>query len=138
MPHVFLNPDGTQQSCAFVVVQHPTGIMYGHQCAGVLTDCRSIEGFLIPVGGPELSTDLSSWFVTQWRGNGYGIDWTTDLMESLSELVSTIPCWFTFDDGEDRHEFLQLDKDRIVECVEAWVPVLTPYGPGVLLFENSD
>ncbi len=138
MPYVFLNPDGTQRSVAFVVVRHPTGITYGHQCAGVLTDCRSVEGFLIPVGGPELSASLSSWFVTRWRGNGNAIDWTIDLLESLAELVSTIPCWQTVDDGEDQREFLQLDKDRIAECVEAWVPVLTPYGPGVLLFENSD
>jgi hypothetical protein len=138
MPHVFLNPDGTQQPFAFVVVQHPTGITYGHQCAGLLTDCRSVQGFLIPVGGTELSANLSSWCVTRWRGNGYDINWTTDLIKSLSDLVSTIPCWHTVDDGGDRREFLQLDRDRIAECVEAWVPVLTPYGPGVLLFENSD
>ena len=138
MPHVFLNPDGTQQSLAVVVVQHPTGITYGHQCAGVLTDCRSLEGFLIPVGGPELSARLSSWFVTRWRGSGFDMDWTVDLIESLAELVSTIACWQTTIDGEDRRAFLRLDKDRIDECVEAWVPVETPYGPGVLLFENSD
>ncbi len=69
----------------------------------------------------ELSASLSSWFVTRWRGNGHAIDWTIDLLESLAELVSTIPCWQTVDDGEDQREFLQLDKDRIEECVEAWV-----------------
>jgi len=93
---------------------------------------------MIPVGGPELSAELSSWFISRWRGNGYDIDWTTDLMESLAELVSTIPCWHTVENGEDRREYLQLEKDRINECVEAWVPVRTPFGPGVLLFENSD
>ena len=138
MQYVFLNPDGSQPWSAYVVVRHPTGITYGHQCAGRLNDCRSIEGFLIPVGGPEVSDSLLAWFAARWQGDGYDIDWSSELIHSLAALVSTIPCWLTVEDAEVRREVLQLDTDRIHECVEAWVPVRTPYGPGVLWFENSD
>ncbi|WP_328753160.1 DUF6210 family protein [Streptomyces sp. NBC_00285] len=33
---------------------------------------------------------------------------------------------------------LLLDESRLAEADEAWVPVLTPDGPGVLTWENSD
>ncbi|MEU6356441.1 DUF6210 family protein [Streptomyces sp. NPDC047072] len=33
---------------------------------------------------------------------------------------------------------LDLDESRLAEADEAWVPVLTPDGPGVLTWENSD
>jgi hypothetical protein len=31
-----------------------------------------------------------------------------------------------------------LDKARTAECVEAWIPVFTPYGRGILTLTNSD
>ncbi|MGW9028169.1 DUF6210 family protein [Streptomyces sp. NPDC055722] len=33
---------------------------------------------------------------------------------------------------------LVLDESRLAEIDEAWVPVVTPDGPGVLVWENSD
>jgi hypothetical protein len=33
---------------------------------------------------------------------------------------------------------LKLDESRIAEADEAWVPVLTPDGSGVLMWFNSD
>ena len=33
---------------------------------------------------------------------------------------------------------LVLDESRLSEADEAWVPVMTPDGPGVLVRENSD
>ena len=33
---------------------------------------------------------------------------------------------------------LFLDEDRVDQIVEAWIPVLTPYGPGILMWENCD
>ncbi|MFI8456658.1 DUF6210 family protein [Kitasatospora sp. NPDC085464] len=37
-----------------------------------------------------------------------------------------------------RPPWLQLDESRIGEADEAWVPVITPDGPGVLVWLNSD
>ena len=31
-----------------------------------------------------------------------------------------------------------LDESRILEADEAWIPVITPHGPGVLVWPNSD
>jgi hypothetical protein len=41
-------------------------------------------------------------------------------------------------DSDDKREFLQLDVARMHECVEAWIPVVTPYGRGILTLKNSD
>ncbi|MGM1060082.1 DUF6210 family protein [Saccharothrix sp. Mg75] len=38
---------------------------------------------------------------------------------------------------EEPHPLL-LDGSRMSEADEAWVPVLTPDGPGVLVWSNSD
>jgi hypothetical protein len=50
--------------------------------------------------------------------------------------VEALPYW-TCDEGETRVS-LRLDESRLEEVVEAWVPVLTPDGPGVLVWENCD
>ncbi|MFD9003063.1 DUF6210 family protein [Streptomyces sp. NPDC059582] len=33
---------------------------------------------------------------------------------------------------------MRLDENRIRDTDEAWVPVITPDGPGLLLWANSD
>ena len=33
---------------------------------------------------------------------------------------------------------IELDESRFYEIDEAWVPVATPDGPGILTWENSD
>lgn len=39
---------------------------------------------------------------------------------------------------EDARIFLKLDLQRIDDLTEAWIPVQTAYGRGVLIFDNSD
>ena len=143
MLHVFLNPDGTQKLGLFVIVEHPTGVTYAQQCAGFSNDLRTIEGFLIPVADRDDAQRVFDWFWARFRGNCYPncVEWTDEFISQLRELVAQIPCWMTHSDGPegvDQRLFLQLDLDRINECVEAWVPVITPYGRGILTFENSD
>ncbi|WP_407924527.1 DUF6210 family protein [Actinomadura physcomitrii] len=41
-------------------------------------------------------------------------------------------------DEADTRSHLQIDDDRIEGLDEAWVPVRTPDGPGVLVWCNSD
>ncbi len=55
--------------------------------------------------------------------------------------MAGIPCWKIFmprRSQDDRQEPLQIDDSRLYELCEAWVPVLTANGPGVLLWENCD
>ena len=142
MPHVFLNPDGSQELGLLVVVQASTGVTYAQQCAGFLTDLRVVEGFLIPVGGPPAATRIYDWFWATFKGYCYHTrtnnPWTAETMAQLGLLVSEIHCWHTERSGEDRQVALKLDTTRMQECVEAWIPVVTPYGPGILTLKNSD
>jgi hypothetical protein len=143
LPYVFLNPDGTEALGLMVIVEAPTGVTYAHQCAGLACDVRSVEGFLIPVGGPDASREIHDWFWRVFRGACYNPkdDWSVARIAELRDLVARVPCWRTVPDSDaegDQRLSLMLDESRIGECVEAWIPVITPYGSGILVLENSD
>jgi hypothetical protein len=140
MPYIFLNPDGSENLGLNLIVEHPTGVLYGQQCAGLLAEIRTVEGFLIPVGGPDAARRVHDWFWKTFPGNCYPpIVWTEDRIRELAGLVAQVPCWLTRPGGEgDERHSLVLDEGRLDECVEAWIPVRTPYGRGILVLENLD
>ncbi|HEX8033201.1 MAG TPA: DUF6210 family protein [Ktedonobacterales bacterium] len=152
-PYIFLDPDGTQtqEFGALVVVAVPTGVIYAHQCAGLATEERELEGFAVPIGGPSAARPLRTFFDQTFHGNPpvpgntrntmLGPRWTDAQLEELQALVEQIPFWKTYspDSGmEDDRAFLKLDLERLEELTEAWIPVQTAYGRGVLIFANSD
>lgn len=66
-------------------------------------------------------------------------DWTLQLVERLDEIVSRAPMWKTVPGvGTDEMLHFSLDRSRIGQAAEAWVPVLTHYGPGILVSDNCD
>ena len=143
--YVFLDPGGTQQFGLFVVVQRPTGVTYGHQCAGHATEVRSVEGFLVPLGGPDAAGSLIEFFARTCKGNPplpdgpwWDTYWTEAAVAELRELVGQIPCWVTAENGDDVRLVLELDESRLREVTEGWLPVNTPIGKAILLFENCD
>ena len=141
MPHVFLNPGGGPQFGLIVIVEASTGVTYAHQCGGHANDHRVREGFLVPVGGVDAARPIYDWFRRNFRGNCYPpVEWTGQRLDELAALIGSVPCWSTPAGPavEDRLTFLSLDTDRLDECVEAWIPVTTPYGKGILVLENSD
>ena len=140
MPYIFLNPDGHEDFGLQVIVEHPTGAVYAHQCADSLTEVREAEGFLIWVGGEETARPVYDWFWKTFKGSCYTpVGWTEAGVKQLAGLVAQIPCWLTHPEGEvDERRFLELNQERLGECVEAWIPVKTPYGRGILVLENSD
>ena len=143
MPHVFLDPDGTRPIGLAVIVEAPTGVTYEQQCGGYATELRTAEGFLIPVGGLTESRKIYDWFWATFKGycftSGDESPWTPERIAQLQALVARIPCWYsTARDGERELHYLQLDLERMEECIEAWIPVRTPYGQGFLTLENSD
>ncbi len=139
-PYVFLNPDGKQEPGLVVIVEHGTGVRYAQQCGGMSTEIRAIEGFLVPVGGPSAAKKVYQWFWKRFAGHCSAgeVEWTEELTAELAALIATIPCWLTRSNGKDERHKLELDAARMDECVEAWIPVLTPYGPGILTLDNSD
>ncbi len=66
-----------------------------------------------------------------------GSQWTPEALDELSGLVERIAFWRT-SRMDDQPHYLQLDRTRLDELTEAWIPVRTIYGPGVLVFANSD
>ncbi|MEV5568540.1 DUF6210 family protein [Spirillospora sp. NPDC052269] len=92
-----------------------------------------------------LSTPLTPWTVSapcsegHFRGAGtWNFTWPDEQERAkLHDLVEDITYWAC--DGQSEEPYLlKVDADRIREADEAWIPVLTPDGPGTLLWYNSD
>lgn len=147
LAYVFLNPDGTLQSLLGVVLERPTGVVYGHQCAGLNCAERLVEGAFVPLGGARYDGQaavaidtLQSCFHRGGNchsGDGQAIP--AELLEQLAEQVAQIAYWShgSSETGTTRNP-LQLDRNRHAEIVEGWIPVHTSHGPAILIFENCD
>ncbi|KDN86975.1 DUF6210 family protein [Kitasatospora cheerisanensis] len=139
--HIVLDPDGcgADQGWMFVIVAAPTGVVYQNQGGGYGCLQYQQEGYLIPLFGPDLDEALQEIFVGELKGCGSRrLDWPPALLDRLRMAVDQYGVY-----GSGRHEDtfptpLVLDESRLSEVDEAWVPVLTPDGPGVLVWENSD
>ncbi|MFD5559442.1 DUF6210 family protein [Kitasatospora griseola] len=139
--HIFLDPDGVGagQGWMFVIVAAPTGVVHQNQGGGFGCIQYQQEGYLIPLFGRDLDVDLQEIFVGELKGQGARrLDWPAELLDRLRTAVAEFGVY-----GSGRHDdafptWLVLDESRLSEVDEAWVPVLTPHGPGVLVWENSD
>ena len=145
---VYLDPDETWGSWVMVVIRFPTGIIYGTQCAGTGTLQRYVEGYLVPSAGIKFqplvgkvnSKHLREVFhqgsncVWSWTGNNL----PDNQREILAKLVSEIPYWQQHGLESETRGCLNLDLSRTDEIAEAWIPVQTLDGDGVLLFDNCD
>jgi len=146
MPYVFLDPDGSNAFGLAVIVFASTGVRYGTQCNGLATEERSAEGFLVlcpsrdpAAGRPE--QDIGALFATFFDDNfrgGVTPVWTDDLIEQLGNIVGRVVFWKTEPGAHTDRGYLRLDPSRISACVEAWIPVVTVWGPGILVTDNSD
>ncbi|MFJ9693834.1 DUF6210 family protein [Kitasatospora sp. NPDC101183] len=135
---VTLDQDDTADGCLHVVVEAPTGVHYRQQYGG--TACRQgrVEGFLVPLSGPDAAAALRRLFEEDLGGVGtWGHAWPEAERARLRGIVESIPYWVSDGHTEERGA-LSLDESRISEADEAWVPVVTPDGPGVLVWPNSD
>jgi len=122
----------------YVVVEAPTGVFYQQQYGG--TACRQgqVEGYLVPVFGPDALDALRTLFEQHFRGAGtWHHSWTAQERDRLRDAVEGITFWACDGQTEEPHT-LKLDENRMADADEAWIPVLTPDGPGVLLWCNSD
>lgn len=146
---VYLDPDGTFAPWLGVVIRHPTGIVYGQQCAGVRTEQRLVEGYFIPLGGASFDfsedpIDVSQLSAVFHDPDGScpaptGDDLSPTALTRLGKAIRRIPCWWTPDLGDgDVRASIDLDLSRTTEMAEAWIPVTTPHGAGILLTPNCD
>jgi hypothetical protein len=130
-----------------LLVQAPTGVTYRHQCGGALCDQRSAEGYLVPcdpyvppqapgtpqsevIRGEKLALRLVGGIEAgQKSGNFRGL---TQMLASL-RVYGPKRRWHDAEWGA-----LAFDDNRATDALEAWIPVLSPYGLGYLIWENSD
>ncbi|MGW3119964.1 DUF6210 family protein [Streptomyces sp. NPDC001107] len=88
--------------------------------------------------GRGLDEELKDIFAGELQGAGaQGLTWPPALLERLRGAVALHV--YGSSNRDDLYPApLVLDESRLAEADEAWVPVLTPDGPGVLVWENSD
>lgn len=139
---IFLDPDGlaggTGWVWMYVVVHAGTGVFYQQQYGG--TTCRQgqVEGFLVPLFSPDSLGRLRELFEGHFRGAGtWNHQWQDDETDRLRMAVEGIRYW-TGDGLNETPSPLRLDEQSLRDADEAWVPVLTPDGPGTLVWFNSD
>jgi hypothetical protein len=139
--YIFIDPDGTADVGLCLIVQHPTGVVYANQCGGFATEEKPVEGYLVPLGNRKIEDEIFDFFWREFGGHCYWPNnrWTEDRVRELNGILTSISCWTTPERGaESQCGVLQLDTSRIEECIEAWIPVLSPMGKGILILGNSD
>jgi hypothetical protein len=140
MALVFLDPDGTEDIGLCLVVEAATGVEYGNQCGGVACIQNRTEGYLVPLGQRAREEEIRQLFMRHFGESGYPphIKWEESIVSELRSIVYRVVCWNTVAEGEDERAHLELDLERLKECIEAWIPVRTPRGNGILMLKNSD
>ena len=153
---VIIDPDGTSQAYLGVIIQFDTGVVYEQQCAGTETDLRGVEGYFVPLGGCRYDPNQGPIDFAALRApfhNGGGCSFggrpykapantcnlPSERLAQLRAAVESITYWGSDDSrAADLRTHLTIDDSRMGELVEAWVPVLTPDGPGILTWPNCD
>ena len=122
-----------------VICEAETGVRYTNQTSGVRCLPQSTEGYYVPVFNRDVLGDLRSLFEEELEGQGTRQgrpEILTQYRERLRGAVSQVLMDSSI--GGPGEVPLQLDDSRFGEADEAWIPVITPDGPGVLIWENSD
>jgi hypothetical protein len=143
-----LDPDGTLGDWLAVVVRAATGVVYEQEYGGLVRRQGAVEGYLVPVGtrdpgtGRESLRELRDLFRHEARGgealSGDAAARASEPYERLCSAVASVHFWSStpVPDGEPRRVPLAVDEERLPELDDAWVPVRTPDGPGVLLWNG--
>ncbi|TDC96031.1 DUF6210 family protein [Actinomadura sp. 7K507] len=136
---VLLDPDGTGGArWLYVVVEAKTRVIYQQQYGGTACRLGQTEGFVVPLSAPDELDALRELFEKYFRGAGtWNHTWPDDERDRLRRTIESIRYWVCDGTTEEPHD-LTLDESRIHEADEAWIPVITPDGPGMLVWHNSD
>jgi hypothetical protein len=120
-----------------VIVEAPTGVIYENQTGGTACLPRQIEGFYVPVYLQEGLQALRAAFEGSLGGSGTHRGLPADVLEEIRAAVPLLVMMSSTRSGHPEMR-IALDESRFNEIDEAWVPVTTPDGPGILTWENSD
>jgi len=137
---IFLDPDGTEDLGLCLLIPSATSVVYENQCGGTMCLPKSLEGFLVPLGRRCIEEEIYQFFLKEFNENCYPPHniWTKPRLSELSEIISQIPVEGNVDEIHLKQKFLELDTNRMQECIEAWIPVISIYGESILTLKNSD
>lgn len=104
-----------------------------------MNEVKNAEGFLIPLGGPRATESFKRFFWRAYKKTGsvpIG-EWAEEDLAELESIVGQVPVWGRDPEGRER-EYLRLNRRQLGDSVEAWLHVLSPHGPAILTWPNSD
>lgn len=131
---VFIDPDGTAGDWAHVVVEAPTGVFYQQEYGGTSRRQGQTEGYLVPMSGTSGEIEAVAAVFEPFRGGGAGGHvWEGAQLDALRAAVGAVRFW-ACDGNAERPHPLRLDESRLPEADDAWLPVHTPDGPGLLVW----
>ncbi|MFD0262307.1 DUF6210 family protein [Kitasatospora indigofera] len=97
-------------------------------------NCRPRPCLVIDLAGSNLVELFEKHFGGSVTRN---YEWPDDGRGRLRETSAALRYWACNGTTEEPHA-LRLGESRIHETDEAWISVITPDGPGVLVWFNSD
>lgn len=151
-----------------LIIQAPTGILYGNQVNGCSCEFKTIEGCILPV-----TLDHEYYFNPSWWYYQYGYtkgvskiynqiqdvlknhDYSTMNIADLMLLIDRnlrygsangnnqdLKSWDEWKHFvefiEEECEHIDLEVKQTSRQVEAWIQVCTKHGDGILTWENCD
>jgi len=120
-----------------VLVEASTGIIYENPTGGTACLPRRVEGYYVPVYIEQGLQALRSAFEVSLGRAGTHRGLPADVLKEIRAAVSQLVMMSSTRSGHPGMR-MELDESRFYETDEAWVPVTTPDGPGILTWENSD
>ncbi|GAA1538126.1 hypothetical protein GCM10009678_20580 [Actinomadura kijaniata] len=146
--YVFLDADGTIEEDGWfgAVIEAPTGVVYVQQYGGTACLQGRAEGYYVPLGawdpatGRDALRELREIFERDLKGTGLPGAPAGDLLTRIESAVEATVFWPSTPaaNADSTRAHLRLDGSRLADLDEAWIPIVTPDGPGVLLWCNSD
>jgi hypothetical protein len=121
-----------------VICEAETGVRYTHQTGRVRCLPRTTEGYYAPVFDGQSLAELRALFEDElaMQGARGGPEVLNPYVERIRAAVALVR--MDSSTGGPSEARLKLDDSRLAEADEAWIPVVTPDGPGVLIWDNSD
>lgn len=120
-----------------VIIEASTGVIYENQTGGFTCAPRRVEGYYMPVYMEPGLQALRTAFEVSLGGSGTHRGLPADVLEEVRAAVAMLVMMSSTRLGHPEMR-MALDESRFYEIDEAWVPVTTPDGPGILTWENSD
>jgi hypothetical protein len=136
MRSIFIDPDGTGKQYLGVIVSHPTGVVYSHQCGCTNTFIHEQEGFYVPINIFENNKVSNQKIITELTKIFHENSFTPldkETIQNIEKIINRIPWW-----ENENKMVLQLDWNRTMELTEAWIPIRIPSGSGILIWPNCD